>query len=104
MNYKYITCYKKKGSEIIIYINDGTKYKAKIITKPSKRYYLSIINHWNDILFLKFNIKKEDLIKKINYIYYSGDWPESSTEKGVFVLLNALIKESKKRYYETTEL
>ena len=37
MNYKYITCYKKKGNEIIIYINDGTKYKAKIITKGRVR-------------------------------------------------------------------
>lgn len=104
MNYKYITCYKKKGSEIIIYINDGTKYKASIFRSLRGKYYLNIIDHWNDVLFRKFKIKKYDLIMKLKSHYYSGDWPTSDTEKDVFILLNALIKESKKRYYETTEL
>lgn len=104
MNYKYITCYRKKGDEIIIYINDGTKYKASILKSLRGKYYLNIINHWNDVLFEKFKIKKYDLIMKLKSNYYNGDWPSSDTEKDVFILLNALIKETKIRYYESTEI
>lgn len=104
-NCNYITCYRRKDKDIFIYLKDGTKLSCSIqkgIGRPMK--YLSFDTKCNDYLFRLFEIDKDLLTSKLTGIYYSGDWPESKTEKEIFDLLRALIKETKNKYYLETEL
>lgn len=103
--FNYITCYRKKDGYIYIYLKNGEKYRCKITKAIDRgRYYLSIFSRSNDLLFSIFYIDKDELTSKLPGIYYEGDWPESKTEKELFDLLRALIKETKIRYYLETEL
>ena len=99
MNSKYITCYRRKGDDITVYLSDGTKIEG-VIT----RRYIRLPYYGNDFLFNHFGIDKWELTKKLPYKYFHGNWPECRDHKGIIALLNALIKESKIRYYEATEL
>lgn len=99
MNSKYITCYRRNGNNITIYISDKRKFECVI-----KRKFLSFLRYPNNYLFDEFGINKYELESKLPYRYTHGNWPECSDQNGIIALLNALIKESKKRYYETTEL
>lgn len=100
MNSKYITCYRRKGDgRITIYISNGTQYEGKIFSR-----FIAISGHFNGTLFDLFGINKWYLAAKLPYEYKYGAWPECKDPKGTLALLNALIKESKIRYYEATEL
>lgn len=99
MNSKYITCYRRTGNDITVYLSDSRKINGTI----TKRY-IRFPYHGNDFLFNHFGINKWELAKKLPYNYTHGFWPECSDQRGIFALLNALIKESKIRYYEATEL
>lgn len=99
MNSRYITCYRKKNNKITIYISDGTKYTGII-----RKRYINIDYYCNDWLFRIFNIDKWELTEKLPYKYFCGGWPECNDPKGAIDLLRALIKETKIRYYESTEL
>ena len=104
-NCNYITCYRRKEEEIFIYLKDGTKLSCSIqkgIGRPRK--YLSFHSKCNDYLFRLFKIDKDLLTSKLTGVYFDGDWPESKTEKEIFDLLRALIKETKNKYYLETEL
>lgn len=100
MNSKYITCYRMKNEKhITIYISDGRQYEGTIYSR-----FIAINGHSNGVLFDLFGINRWNLAAKLPYEYKYGAWPECEDPKGVFALLNALIKESKIRYYEATEL
>ena len=100
MNYRYLTCYRRIGNEFTIYFNDKSKIHAHL---SHSRDFLSIYGLLNYYLFDIFGIDKFKLIRKLNYKYSKGDWPVSN-EKGTIALLNALIKETKIRYYASTEI
>lgn len=99
MNSKYITCYRRNGNNITIYISDKRKFKCVIRSR-----FLSLLGYPNNYLFDEFGIDKYELARKLPYRYTYGNWPECSDQNGIITLLNALIKETKKRYYEFTEL
>lgn len=99
MNSKYITCYRRNGNKITIYISDKRKIECTL-----KNNFLNINNNINSALFAMFGINKWVLARKLPYKYTHGDWPECEDQKGTIALLNALIKESKIRYYEHTEI
>ena len=101
MNSKYLTCYRRIGNEFTIYCSDKSKFHARL---GVTRDYLYIYGLPNNYLFDIFGINKFELIRKLNYKYGKGFWPESKTEKGLFDLLRALIKETKKKYALETEL
>lgn len=103
--FNYITCYRKKGNNVVIYLKDGSKFSCSIrkgIVRARK--YLGFPGICNDHLFRLFKIDKDLLTAKLSGTYYEGDWPESKTEEELFDLLRALIKETKIRYYLETEL
>lgn len=100
MNSKYLTCYRRIGNEFTIYCSDKSKFHARLSVD---RNHLHIYGLPNSHLFHIFGINKFELTRKLNYSYGDGFWPESN-EKGTIALLNSLIKETKIRYYETTEL
>jgi hypothetical protein len=99
MNSRYITCYRRKGDAITVYLSDGHKIEGTITQR-----YIRFPYYGNDFLFDHFGIDKWELTKKLPYNYTRGNWPECRDKKGIIALLNALIKESKIRYYEATEL
>ena len=100
MNYRYLTCYRRIGDEFTIYYSDKSKLHARL---SAGRNHLHIYGLSNGYLFDIFNIDKFKLIRKLNYKYGKEDWPESN-EQGTVALLNALIKETKIRYYASTEI
>lgn len=99
MKSKYITCYRKKDDKVTIYISDGAKYTGII-----EKRYISFPGLYNDFLFHIFDINKWKLAEKLPYEYFDGDWHECDSVKGIIALLNALIKETKIRYYAKTEI
>ena len=104
-NCNYITCYRRKDKDIFIYLKDGTKLSCSIKNSIGRqRQYLRINGKYNDYLFKLFKIDKYLLTSKLTGVYFGGDWPESKTEKEIFDLLRALIKETKNKYYLETEL
>lgn len=104
-NYNYITCYRRKGDDIFIYLKDGSKFKCYICRSLiTSRKYLNFPGKLNNFLFNLFKIDKDLLTAKLPGIYYDGDWPESKTEGEIFDLLRSLVKESKIRYYANTEI
>ena len=100
MNSRYLTCYRRIGNEFTIYFNDKSKIHARL---SATHNHLSIYGHTNNYLFDIFGIDKFELTRKLNYKYSKGNWPVSN-EKGTIALLNALIKETKIRYYASTEI
>lgn len=100
MNSKYLTCYRRIGDEFTIYCSDKSTFHAQLSVA---RDHLSFYGLTNNHIFDIFGISKFELTKKLNYYYGRGDWPVSN-EKGTIALLNALIKESKIRYYAATEI
>lgn len=103
--FNYITCYRKKGNNVVIYLKDGSKFSCSIINSIVRSAkYLDFPEKSNDYLFRLFKIEKNLLTAKLPGAYYSGDWPESKTEEEIFDLLRALIKETKNRYCLATEL
>lgn len=104
-NYNYITCYRRKGNNVFIYLKNGSKFSCSIRSSfLGSKKYLDFPNKPNDYLFRLFKIDKELLIAKLPGTYYNGNWPESKTEEELFDLLRVLIKESKKIYALKTEL
>lgn len=104
-NCNYITCYRKKDGDIFIYLKNGEKHRCKIkISNFTRKYFLSFYDRPNDYLFSRLIIDKYELASRFPGKYFDGDWPESETEEGVFILLRELIKESKKKYALETEL
>lgn len=100
MNSRYLTCYRRIEDEFTIYFNDKSKLNARL---SACRTHLHIYGFMNSHLFNIFGIDKFELIRKLNYKYRAGDWPDSN-EEGTIALLNALIKETKIRYYASTEI
>lgn len=100
MNYKYLTCYRRVGDQFTIYCSDKSKFRARL---SFARDHLSFYELMNNRIFDIFGINKFELIRKLNYKYGAGDWPVSN-ESGTIALLNALIKETKIKYYEATEI
>lgn len=100
MNSKYLTCYRRIGNEFTIYFNDKSKLHARL---SACHDHLNIYGLPNSYLFEIFSINKFELTRKLNYKYSKGDWPVSN-KKGTVALLNALIKETKIRYYASTEI
>ena len=103
---KYIVKYEKVPYENIyhIKISDGIIYEA-CTCDSAKGWFLQFSFFENDILFIKFNISKDRLLRKVfNRPYSSGRWPYCKTEKECITLLKALIKETQIQYYAKTEI
>lgn len=99
MNSKYIICYRRNGDKITIYTSDKRKFECCIASR-----FLSFYRYPNDCLFDEFGIDKYELTRNLPYRYTHGNWPECTDQNGIIALLKALIKKSKIRYYEYTEI